>query len=231
MKRFLIGTGLGLVILFCMVVMIDYLQHDKQTLPLQVQVYSPLDSAIIYSDSLNILGTTTQPITLQADLWVDDKLISSHREDFPVGEWSSSFHHAYEGDPTEANLRIVNSETGVVYQEAVILLSQPSERPEGEFFRVVAPSVGMDIGGDYVVVQGRVSGFIDEVVTVQLLDDRQSILDQQTITVHNLNRIDDMPFRVELKINQWIGMAIVLVKFEQAGHEEIVPINLVRAAG
>jgi hypothetical protein len=80
-------------------------------------------------------------------------------------------------------------------------------------------------------VQGRVSGVQDESVTVQLIDDRQTVLDQHTITVHNRYQVDDMPFRVELAIGQHVGLVTIRIRFEQLGLEETIPINLVGVAG
>lgn len=233
MKRFITMIGSGVLILLIIGTGMRYFFSNgtRVELPLQVRLESPLNGAIIYADTLAVIGTTTHPITLQAELWIDDQLLIGKTDDFLAGEWDILLSHHYVGDPTEANLRLIAPETGDIYQESVIVISHPSERPEGVWGRVIAPMVGADIGGDYVVVQGRISGIVDEVITVQLLDDRQTVLDQQTITVHNGYRIDDLPFQVEVAIKNVVGLALIHITFEQLELEETIPINLVGVAG
>lgn len=235
MKRFILGVGLGLltVVMIGGVVVILQQNRVRQTVdsPPQVALTSPIEGAIIYSEALYITGTITHPAPLQVDLLVDDQPIASGLSRPSTEVWALEIHHAYAGDPIEASLRVSNPETNDIYQEVMIVLSQLAERPDGAFGGVVSPSNGADIGGDFVVVQGRVSGVRDEIITVKLIDDRQTILDQQTIAIHNPYLVDDLPFRAELAIHHFVGLAIIEVNFAQLGLEQTIAINLVGAAG
>jgi hypothetical protein len=235
MKRFILGVCLGLLVMVIIGGIVGFLQDNRTVrtanLPPQIALISPREGAIIYSEALHVRGTSTIPTVFQVDLLVDDQLIASGLSQPADQDWAVEIHHAYAGDPTEANLRVSDPQTGDVYQEVVILLSQIAERPEGVWGVVMSPTTGADIGGDFVVVQGRVSGVFDETIIVKLMDDRQTIFDQHTITVHNPYHVDDMPFQVELAIHHTIGLAVVQVSFEQLAIEQTIAINLVGAAG
>lgn len=175
------------------------------TLEGSVDILYPEDGSIIYSEALTISGTaTTSDFTLKL-IGPDEQVIAQVAGQ--AGDWKVELIHAYNGEPIEVNILAVpiDTETGIDYDIATILLANIDSRPEGIFASITSPAEDDTIGGEMIQISGMASGL--QTLFIALIGSNGTVINSQDVTVHNPYMIDDMPWTAELVTNGYTGSA------------------------
>ncbi len=181
-------------------------QPTTDALSSSIAINYPHDTAIIYAELLYITGSVAHPpqtLTLQL-LDTEDNIVNEIAVTADESQWTVEFDHDYQGKPSEMTLRAIDPDTGSVQDEVVLVVSSLDTRPDGVFGTILAPTNGSQVGGDSILVQGRVSGV--ESILIEVKGDEGTI-DSQEIAATNPYKIDDVLWQSELNLNGYIGQA------------------------
>ncbi len=200
-----------------------------------VRITSPRDGAILYAEAVTVRGVSSAPSRFRVEVVVDDAILVSGIVEAQAGDWAIELRHAYDGDPIEAIIRAVPIRAEGEYQSVLVALSRITERPQGAFGRVDAPIMGADIGGDFIVVEGRASGIPNNVLTIRLADDGGLTIDERIVLLDNPYYVDDMPFHLEVATRDYTGSATLTITFGPSDAadtlSELIAVTIVGAAG
>lgn len=212
-----------------------------QTLTGTVALTNPPDSTVIYASTLYAAGTSSDLPGSRFLLRLTDNEGASIAETTVMagddGTWTVELVHGYTGDPTEATLLalpVPDAATGEAptgqYAAVTLLLSGIEHRPEGMYLDILFPTDGAEAGGDFIQVDGRISG-MGGALTVELVGSDGATLDSKTIEITNPYQVDDIPWSAELAPGEFVGSAVINVRLADSELFDAVPIILTSAAG
>ena len=197
-----------------------------------VSITHPPDGAILYAEALFVQGIAEAPQTFRVEMVdIDGRVVVSGVVETAGGAWSLEMPHDYDGDPGEATMRVLPLTGDGEYARRVVLLSPLSQRPEGTFGTVTFPTVGGQVGGDAIPVEGRASGVPQNALTVELIADDGRVLDTQTVTLLNPYYVDDIPWALTVAPGDYVGSATIEVTFSAQDDAEVIPVVVSSAAG
>lgn len=218
-----------------------------QTLTGSVVLMNPPDSTVIYASTLYVAGTSADLPGSRFLLRLADSEGASIAETTVTagddgagasdGAWTVELVHGYTGDPTEATLLalpVPDAGTGESpagqYAAVTLLLSGIEHRPEGMYLDILFPTEGAEAGGDFIQVDGRISG-MGGALTVELVGSDGATLDTKTVEITNPYQVDDIPWSAELAPGEFVGSAVINVRLADSELSDAVPIILTSAAG
>lgn len=204
----------------------------------QVEITSPRSGSIIYAESIVVSGTVSgspQQFVVQL-VTPDDVEIARAEVDSQPGAWSVEIPNPRTDEPIEAEIRLISAsgEDGA-YDRVSVLLDDLSNRAEGVYGSVTLPRTGMEVGGDIIIVEGRVSGV--ENITIQLTDDTSvNIISSVILDVGNPYAVDDVQWQAEIPTNGYTGSGVITVFFTSPTDDteplvELIPVVITQAAG
>ncbi|PJF20964.1 MAG: hypothetical protein CUN56_13500 [Phototrophicales bacterium] len=212
--------------------------HTAPPFSAQVNITSPRNGTIIYAENLIISGTISDsPQAFMVQIVTPDNVeIARTTVDAQPSSWSIEIPTPRTDEPLEAEIRLIptNGDSGV-YDRVSVLLDDQANRPEGIYGSVTLPRVGMEMGGDTILVEGRVSGV--ESVTVQLMgDSTTNIISSVIVDVGNPYLLNDVPWQAEIPTHGYMGSGVVMVFFTSPTDDtdplvETIPIVITQAAG
>ncbi len=200
--------------------------------PLQsaVVIDHPSDGTIIYAETLYITGRVSE-VAQQFNIEVvdiDGNVIYTITVDSLPGEWQRELVHGYTGEPSEFILRVVPASpdaTFEIYDSSAILLSDVNNRPAGIYGAITQPINGAQIGGDMILVSGRISGAAQ--VRVEVVTDTGDTLDTAEALMTNPYLLDEVIWQAEITLGNYIGQVTLLAVAINADDEiELGRINL-----
>lgn len=198
----------------------------------EVDLQYPPDGAVIYAETVTVSGTIEDETRYAFDVEIVDaegNILAESSLD-TSGDWSVEIVHGYTGEPAEFSVRVVppTANTGT-YDRISILMASNSFRPEGTFGNITAPGEDAPIGGESILVEGTISGV--ESFTVALVDPAGFKLAEQTADVINPQRINEIPWQVELSLGTYTGTAEIRLLNADDDPLSIIPIVIGTDAG
>ena len=203
------------------------------TLQGSVDITFPMSGAIIYAETIILQGMASEVPGDGFDIQLitpDDSIVaeaSIQPED--DGRWFVEIVHEYTGDPTEVTIvaKATDSDLALDYDIVSILLTARDNRPQGIFGSILSPSDGTSVGGDFIPVSGRGSGFFEGTFILRLENSDGDIITEMPVMINNPNLIDDMLWEAELPRNDFIGNGkIVMIDEDEESGEDIVIDNV-----
>ncbi len=186
------------------------------TLTGSVEIHTPPQGAVIYSEVLSISGTGS---SLPGDGFLltlvgpDDEEIARALIPEAEGEWQIELPHSYTGEPIEASLiaRPADPLVSGIYSQQTIALAGLSYRPEGIFGSITFPAEGSTVGGETLLVTGSASGVPEGALAVDLIADDGRLVTTMLAATVNPYLIDDMPWSAELGTQGYTGPASIQI--------------------
>lgn len=198
-----------------------------------VDIITPPTGTIIYAESIRITGEVMgnpQRFTIRL-VTPDEQTLVETSVDSQPGPWQTELVHGYTGTPTEVEVVAVGTD-GSILDTATLLLSDVSNRPEGNFATIDLPLDGDTVGGDTIPVQGRASGIEDGQLVLQLVDSANSVIDSEMLNLANPFVIDDVPWRADLERGDATGSATIrLLSADETNEFDRIAVTLSEAAG
>ena len=198
-----------------------------------VNITAPPSGSIIYAESIRISGEvlgSPQAFSIRL-LTPDEQVITETDVDAQPGEWQVELVHGFTGTPTEVEIMATGAD-GTVLDTSTVLLSDVSNRPEGSIATITLPLDGDTVGGDVIPVQGRASGIEGGLLTLQLVDSADNVIDSETMNLLNPFVIDDVPWQADLERRDATGSATIrLLSADEANEFDRVAVTLSEAAG
>lgn len=202
-----------------------------------VSMTSPPDTAVIYASALYAAGTArnVSAFTLRLTTAAGITLTETQVRPAADGVWSVELVHGHTGDPVAATLAALpvspaaEGEAGPLAR-AEVLLAGVEHRPEGAYVDLMTPVDGAEVGGDSLIVEGRVSGWLGGSFTVALVSSFDETLDTRVVEIPDPHVINDLPWAVALSPGEYTGSAVIVVTFAD-GTRESVAVVVSAAAG
>lgn len=202
----------------------------------QITLVSPPDGAIIYSSTLTISGEAKGlnsggfVITVTG---TDGSILTRKVAPERDAEFEYELLHGYTGEPTAAILSLTAADApdDPPYVSVNLTLASLEHRPEGSYVDILTPSLGDEIGGDVILVQGRASGLATPTFTVELVGSDSIVVDAVEVVLPPGYVADDLPWNVALSPGTTTGSAIIRVVDSDGAQLSVVPVVLSSAAG
>jgi hypothetical protein len=171
------------------------------------RIHSPQNGVVIYAETIPIIGTGQgESFTVQL-VDIEDAVIAQAEATVSAGgEWGVDLVHGYHGEPSEMLVQVLDS-SGALLDVSTIIVADVSHRPEGVYGWITWPVADAAVGGDVIFVEGMASGV--DTFTVTLTLPGGTLVDSKTVTTYNPNRIDEMPWSVELATQGLLGEAVI----------------------
>lgn len=238
-RRLLIGAGLVILVVAFLAIAILLTTSSGQSdddsfgsapTTAQITIDQPPAGAIIYAETLRVSGTSSENSgTFLVQIVEEDRVLASAPVRPDGMNWSVEIPHAYAGQTTEVEIRAVSPDVlDQPFDQVPVFLSQLMNRPSGAYATITTHQDGDNLGGDTVLIEGRVSG-VDSFV-LALIDDAGAVIDERTILVNNPFLVDDLPWQADIATNAYAGPATLRMTSKDADLLE-VNVTVSNAAG
>jgi hypothetical protein len=113
----------------------------------------------------------------------------------------------------EVMIQIVSAvDPSVVRASIPVFFADSAMRPSGIFGSIITPSDGEQVGGDTILVRGRVSGIRNNTIQLVLQDaDNTTII--HDVTIHNPYGVDDVIWQTDLPLDGLSGSVVLTAYF------------------
>ncbi|MGJ3237533.1 MAG: hypothetical protein ACFE0Q_02395 [Anaerolineae bacterium] len=197
-----------------------------------VDITYPMNSAIIYSETLFVEGTSSdipeEGFQIQV-VSAEDALIAEAtvlpNDD---GQWVLELVPEYEGDPVEVTIAAASPTLpdAPAYDVASVVLATLDSRPqEGAFGEITTPTDGDQVGGDTILVSGRGSGLFENGFVLVLADSDGETIVETPVTIYNPYFVDDVLWEAELPREDFIGNGTIRMDYIDAATGDVIILD------
>jgi len=179
----------------------------------EIVVFSPSAGDTLYAELIRITGQiNTSPQSVMAQILdVDDNLLASALLMTQFGAWMLEIPRPnYFG---EATLQVVSAvDPTMIYATIPVFLADLGSRPSGIFGSIIIPADGDQVGGDTILVSGRVSGIVENKIQLVLQSgDGTTVI--HDVVINNPYGVDDVLWQTDLSLTGLTGSVMLTAYF------------------
>jgi hypothetical protein len=206
------------------------------TLPIplgEVNFILPQAGTVYYSEVMTLFGTASDipPSGFILRVFGNENRLITQTTVVPVdGNWSVEIPITDITTPEFVTVQAFSTDTSILApysNQTTALLSLLNLRPDGVYGTIFLPEVDAVMGGEEIPVSGTASGLFEGTLLVRMVDENDTLVTEQVLTLSAPSPFDEVPFNVSLLTNGYSGPATIIIGYTSAENGEFIELDRV----